>query len=191
MGDVAHKCKIPSFRVDMVDVVVWNWVIQLLTNPETLEEGINLRLTRNEKESAPLRERLAIAVEMLEDNNNQLARLVDLYIAGGFEKDVLTDRKKRLEESIKALEREKESILAILERTTLIHKQIKSIYEFAERIGKGIASAEANPKYQRQIIEALDVRVIFAIEEGKKVLYAQCVLDSEPVMIGIQSTTKR
>ena len=188
---VAHKCSIPSFRVDMVDAVIWNWVIQLLTNPEALEEGINFRLTQNERESAPLRERLAIAVEMLEDNNNQLARLVDLYIAGDFEKDVLADRKKRLEESIKALEREKASILAVLERTTLTPKQIKSIYEFAERIGKGLKSAQANPKYQRQIIEALDVRVIFAIENGEKVLYAQCVLDSELVMIGIQSTTKR
>lgn len=189
-GDVAHKCNIPSFRVDTVDAVIWNWVIQLLTNPEALEEGINLRLTQNEKESAPLRERLAIAADMLDGNNKQLARLVDLYIAGDFEKDLLTDRKKRLEESIKALEREKASILAVLERTSLTPKQIKSIYEFAERIGKGIKSAQTNPKYQRQIIEALDIRVIFAIEDGEKVLYAQCVLDTKPEKFGIPSTTK-
>jgi len=186
-GDVAHHCDIPSFRVDAVDPVVWDWVTRLLTDPQVLEEGLNTRLTINENESAPLRERLAIAEDMLKDNQNQLTRLLDLYVTGDFPKDVLVDRKNRLEESIKALEKERANIISMLETRNLTPKQIKSIYGFAERVGKGLQRAETDPAYKREIIEALDVRVVFAIENGQKVVYVQCVLDDEPERFGIPS----
>lgn len=175
----------PSFRVDAVDPVVWDWVTRLLTDPQVLEEGLNTRLTINEKGSAPLRERLAIAEDMLQDNQEQLARLLDLYVSGDFPKDVLVDRKQRLEDSIRALEKERASIISMLENRTLTPKQIKNIYGCAERIGRGLQRAEADPTYKGEIIEALDVRVIFAVENGQKVVYVQCVLEDEPERFGI------
>ena len=184
-GDVAHHCDMPSFRVDAVDPIVWDWVTRLLTDPQVLEEGLSTRLTINEAESAPLRERLSIAEDMLNDNQEQLTRLLDLYVGGDFPKDVLVDRKKRLEESIKALEKERANIISMLENRTLTPKQVKNIYGFAERIGKGLLRAETDPAYQREIIEALDVRVIFAAENGQKVVYVQCVLEDEPERFGI------
>ena len=190
-GEMSHQCKIPSFRVDIVDMIVWNWIIQLLTNPESLQDGLTAHLNQNEKEVSPIRERLTIADEMLSDNKNQLARLVDLYLSGDFSKDFLVDRKKRLEESIKALENEKISIIATLERQTLTPKQIKNIYEFAERVGNGLEAATTSPAYKRQIIEALDVRVVFAVEDNEKVIYAQCVLDHKSEKFGIPSITKQ
>ncbi|MGA7193601.1 MAG: recombinase family protein [Anaerolineales bacterium] len=187
-GGLAKKCNMPSFRVEIVDRIVWDWVVQLLTNPESLQEGLNNRLVQNEKESSPLQERLKIAEEMLEDNKSQLARLIDLYMGGEFPKEVLIDRKNRLEEAIKALERERANIQAALERATLTPKQIENIYEFAKRIRKGLNSAQNDPSYKRQIIDALDVRVIFAIENHEKVVYTQCVLDNGPERIGVPST---
>ena len=190
-GDVSHHCKMPSFRVDAVDPVVWDWVTRLLTDPHVLEEGLNTRLTINENESAPLRERLAIADDMLKGNQDQLTRLLDLYVAGDFPKDVLVDRKHRLEESIKALEKERANIISMLETRTLTPKQIKNIYGFAERIGKGLQLAETDPAYKREIIEALDVRAIFAVENGQKVVYVQCVLEDEPERFGIPPISRR
>jgi len=189
-GDVAHHCNMPSFRVDAVDPVVWDWVTRLLTDPQVLEEGLSTRLTINERDSAPLQERLAIAEDMLKDNQDQLTRLLDLYVAGDFPKDVLVDRKKRLEDSIKALETEKANIISMLERRTLTPRQIKNIYGFAERIGRGLELAETEPAYKREIIEALDVRAIFAEENGQKVIYVQCVLEDEPEKFGIPSISK-
>ena len=189
-GDVAHHCDMPSFRVDAVDPIVWDWVTRLLTDPQVLEEGLSTRLTINEAESAPLRERLSIAEDMLNDNQEQLTRLLDLYVGGDFPKDVLVDRKKRLEESIKALEKERANIISMLENRTLTPKQVKNIYGFAERIGKGLLRAETDPAYQREIIEALDVRVIFAAENGQKVVYVQCVLEDEPERFGIPPSSR-
>jgi site-specific DNA recombinase len=189
--DVSHHCKMPSFRVDAVDPVVWDWIASLLTDPQILEEGLNSRLTINENESAPIRERLAIAEDMLKDYQDQLARLLDLYVAGDFPKDVLVDRKNRLEESIKALEKERANIVSMLEQRTLTPKQIKSIYRFAERIGKGLSHAQTDPAYKREIIEALDVRAIFAVENGQKVIYVQCVLEDEPERFGIPPISRQ
>ena len=61
----------------------------------------------------------------------------------------------------------------MLEKRTLTPKQINNIYRFAKRIGKGLQLAETDPAYKREIIEALDVRVIFAVEDGQKVVYVQ------------------
>jgi hypothetical protein len=181
----------PSFRVDAVDPVVWDWITRLLTDPQVLEEGLNTRLTIDENESAPLRERLSIAEDMLRDHQEQLTRILDLYVAGDFPKDVLVDRKNRLEEAIKALEKERANIISMLEKRTLTPMQIENIYRFAERIGQGLLHAETDPAYKREIIEALDVQAIFAVENGQKVIYVQCVLEDEPERFGIPPIGRR
>ncbi len=41
MGNIADvSCNLPSFRVDVVDELVWNWVKDLLTKPGVLENGL-------------------------------------------------------------------------------------------------------------------------------------------------------
>lgn len=190
-GDVAHNCNMPSFRVDQVDAAVWSWIVRLLTDPVALEEGLQERLKRSDKEASPLRTRLAVADDMLRDHKNQLGRVLDLYIAGDFPKDVLVDRKKRLEDSIRALEAEIASIADTLERTSFTPQQMNSIKEFAKRVGAGLAQVQGRPAHQRQIVEALDVRVVFAVEKGDKVIYAQCALCDEPEKFGIPSITTR
>jgi site-specific DNA recombinase len=187
-GEFSKKCNMPSFRVEIVDQVVWNWIELILTDPEVLQEGLNSRLTQNEKQISPLEERLAIAEEMLEDNKSQLDRLLDLYVSGDFPKEVLVDRKKRLEDSIEALEKERANILSALEKITLTPKQVKNIFEFAKRIGKGLQSAQMDPAHKRQIIEDLDVWVTFAVEDGEKVLNVQCVLGESPEKLGVPSS---
>jgi len=78
----------------------------------------------------------------------------------------------------------------MLENKTLTPKQIKNIYGFAKSIGKGLQLAETDPAYKREIIEALDVRAIFAVENSQKVVYVQCVLDEEPERFGIPSISR-
>ena len=50
-----------------------------------------------------------------------MRRLLDLYLSGEFEREVLTDRKSRIEAAIQAIERERETLAEMLERKTLIH----------------------------------------------------------------------
>ena len=34
------KCPLPQFRFELVDAAVWQWVIEFLTNPNLLEQGM-------------------------------------------------------------------------------------------------------------------------------------------------------
>ncbi len=186
----AHRCHMPSYDAVKVDAAVWDWLIDVLTDPKRLEQGVNARLAQDEKELLPLKKRRSICQDMLEDCQHQLARLVDLYIMGEFSKDILADRKSRLEKSIEALESEMVGITSALERATLTPQQIENIHDFAREVSKGIETAQNNSAYQRQLIETLNVQVTFAMEGDEKVFYTKCVLDMEQMLWVLPRATR-
>lgn len=93
------------FRVEQVDEVIWNWIRSLLPEPETLQEGLIAQREKLDRGNAPIRERLEVVDDLLDDNRRQLERLVDLYLTSDFPKDVLMDRKDHLESTIRHLRR--------------------------------------------------------------------------------------
>ena len=48
-GLVGKTCKLPGFRADHVDRVVWDWVRSLVTDPEALAEGLRAREAERKK----------------------------------------------------------------------------------------------------------------------------------------------
>lgn len=72
--------------------------------------------------------------DLLADNCRQLERLLDLYLSGDFDKEVLTDRRTRLEATITALEKERAELTIQLETTTLTEGQIKTLADLAKRL---------------------------------------------------------
>ena len=103
MGVYARECDMPTIRADHVDAQVWSWVKSFLMEPEVLEQGLLAYQQERETESAPMRARLEIVNDLLADERAQLERLLDLYLSRAFPKDVLTDRKARIEETIASL----------------------------------------------------------------------------------------
>ena len=57
MGNIANvACNLPSFRVDVVDDLVWEWIKTLLTKPGVLEDGLVEYQEGREQFSAPIRD---------------------------------------------------------------------------------------------------------------------------------------
>ena len=104
-------CDMPTFRADHVESVVWNWIVEILQNPEVLITGIQSMREENELENHALRERLSIIEDELEKKDEQLSRLLDLFVNGDFPKDVLNDRRYQLESNISDLNREHDDLL--------------------------------------------------------------------------------
>lgn len=178
------SCKGMRFRVDHVDDVIWDWLRSLLTEPESLMDGLAAQREKQDAENAPLRERLQIVDGLLDDNQRQMERLLDLYLLEDFPKEVLLDRRQRLESTIEALEKERSNLRIHLEAQTLTAEQIQTIQEFAERMGKGLIAADADENFQsrRRIIEELNVQAILAIEGDEKIVHASCILEEEKVL---------
>ncbi len=98
MGNVANvKCHLPSFRVDVVDALVWEWIKDLLANPDTLEKGLAEYQQSREQFCAPIRDRLVVLDDLWQDSKGQLDRVLNLYIAGDIPRELLIDKKQQLE----------------------------------------------------------------------------------------------
>jgi site-specific DNA recombinase len=172
--DYNRSCNAPTFRADRVDAVVWDWVKEMLFDPDRLAQGLENYQAEQDKANEPLRARLAVVASLIADNREQLERLLDLYLSGSFPKEMLIQRKTQLETTIEALEREQAGLLAQLETRTLTDDQIQSLQEFAAKTRVGIELADFQTR--RGIIEALDVQVTLVVENGEKIAYVQCVL---------------
>jgi hypothetical protein len=174
--DYAQTCNLPQFRADDVDATVWEWVKGLLTDPEAFARGLRKYQQERHKENQPIRARTSVVNDLITDNRQQLERLLDLYLAGDFPKEMLTDRKIRLEKTILALEKERAGLAAHLEAGELTENQIKTLKDFIARVTDGIDIAEADFETRRGVIEALNVQATLAVEDGRKVAHVACIV---------------
>jgi site-specific DNA recombinase len=164
------------FRADHVDAAVWGWVKSFLTDPVMLTEGLQAEREEREQANAPLRNRLAVVDALLGDNQRQLERLLDLYLSGGFGKEMLAERKTRLETTIGALEGERAGLVAQLEARTLTGEQVQTIVDLAEQVRRKLPIADESFEARRRLIELLDVWMTLAVEDRERVVYARCML---------------
>ncbi len=188
---VGQNCDIPNFRADYVDTAVWNWVKSFLSDPTALQGGLNAYQAERERENVPIRERLKVVEDLLADNRAQLKRLLDLYLAGDFPKEMLMERKNRLETTMEALEKERAGLTARLEAQTLTEEQIQSLKDFAAEVAGGLEHADEDFESRRQIIDTLDVRATLAVEDGDKVVYVRCMVGDGVLSIVNSSTEKK
>lgn len=182
------KCRMPGFRGDWVDALVWEWLRALLSDPAELASGLAKLQEQQEQENSPLRDRMGVVEDLIANNRQQLARLLDLYLGGEFPKDMLVERKARLEATIQALEKEGDALASRLEARTLTPEQVMSIQRFAAEIAEGLEEAETDLEAKRRILDMLEVQVTLTIEDGKKWAWASCVLAGEE-RLSIESST--
>ena len=171
------SCNLPQFRVDQVDTLIWEWVKSFLVDPIALEEGLAAYHEEREEDNIGILDRIAVIDDLLSDNREHLERLIDLYLAGEFSKELLVDRKHRLETTIESLRAEKRNLQAYFETRTMTPRQLESIKEFANEVSLGIDAADVKFEKRRQIIELLNVQAILTVEDDSmKVLNVNSVL---------------
>jgi site-specific DNA recombinase len=167
-----------NFRAGFVDEKVWAWVKSLLTSPAALTRGLREYQELQDIESEPIRERVNVIDDLLNENRAQLDRLLDLYVDGEFPKEVLIDRKSRLEGTIQALEVERTELVVRLEKHTLSSDQVQSLGEFLAGVA---ARLEVMDDFdtRRRIIEDLDVRAVLGVEDGEETVRPWCFLNNK------------
>ncbi len=159
-----------------VDAIAWGWLRSILLDPEQLADGLTDYRERQEAEHKPIRARLEIVEELIAEQRKQLERLLDLYLSGDFAKEVLTDRRERIETSIGALDKERMGLVDHLVTNAMTEEQIADIQEFAASMAAGAEEAESDFNARRRIVEAAKVQGTVAYEDGKKILYLRCEL---------------
>ena len=135
-----------------------------------------------QQENQALFERIAIIEEQMNKYQAQLDRPLDLYLSGEFPKDVLTERKSRLEDMLFNLGKEHNNLMGHVRQVTMTDDQLAYVEEFCAKIRTGLDHADFNAK--RQIIQHLDIRGKVAFENGERVLYLKCLIEPpEPQLV--------
>lgn len=163
------------FRADFLDHAVWEWIRGILNENNNLEENLDLYRKRQEEIHRPLTERLQIINDLIQNNEIQLTRLLDLYLAGSFPADILEERKIRIEQALSGLREEQQRIESQLAQV-FDESHVSSILEFAQSIRAELSEADRDFRARRKIIQMLNVTGRAVIEDGKKVVYFDCVL---------------
>ena len=190
---VVCLCDMPSVRGDWVDALVWEWAKMIIESPGHLKQGLDNVQQELLEQNQALLERLSILEDQMSKYQSQLDRLLDLYLDGSFPKEVLTERKAHLEEVLFNLGKEHNDLMVHIRHVTITDDQLSFIEAFCATIRVGLEQADFNAK--RQIIELLDIRGAIAFENGEKVLYLRCLLDTQeqpqrlPMQISPSSNT--
>lgn len=166
-----------TYSAQSLDAEVWDWIYSLMTDVKQLRIGLEDYQNRREEDLIPYRERVEVINQLLANHQEQLNRLVDLFISGQFDKEILWERKNRLETTIASLEAEQKNIMQVLEGKSLTEEQILSIIEFAEKVAPKMDTKDFTKK--RDLIELLDVRAELKVENGEKIATVSCFLDEK------------
>ena len=100
-------CNMPTFRANDIHNAVWAWLSDLLQSLDNIAEGLRKMREEVKRSNSAIFERLALIEDQLGKEEQQLARLLDLYLNGDFPVEVLNQRKQDLNNTITELKREK------------------------------------------------------------------------------------
>ena len=183
------ECSLEVGKGNKIDVVIWDWVKSIVLDQKTLDEGLRSYQEICRVESIPLRERLEVVNDLIENNQTQLEKLLDLYLEGDFNRDMLTDRKSRLETTIAALDKEREKLIDALDVTTFTPDQIEGIREFAANVADGLGAADKDFKMRKRIVELLNITGTLTEENGEQILYARCIFGQDVLSVETTATS--
>lgn len=188
----AVKCTMhTNFPQGQMDEAVWNWVKSFLTDPEALLDGLSSYRKEQETAKKPLRDRLSILCDLISDRQQQMERLLDLYVGGDIPKDMLLERRKRLEDELAKLNAEQAHLTHSVEDKTITDEQVLEIKAFAEQVAQGLDAAANNFSARRRIIEMLNVRGSVDVENEEKVVYVECALGESSLYLSVTNTHRR
>lgn len=180
------QCDNKYFRADQVDRITLRWLTETLENPRVLRQRIEELKANQEKAAKPLQERLAVIDDLLEEHQAQLSRLLDLYLGGQFDREILAERKARLETTIHDLESERAKAIALLGSQTAIDDD--SLLDIGRQVAHGLYDAYHDFEIRRHHIEQLGVEAKLYVESGRRMIQLQCTLrDADALSIEADS----
>ena len=175
------------FKSEDVDFTIWEWLKSFIRNPDAIDAGIAEYHENREREQAPIRERLQVVDDLLIDHRSQLQKLLDLYLDGNFPKELLVERRQRLQDTVDSLANERVNLVSHLENSAYSPEQLQAMKEYTQEIAAGLEEAEEDFDSRKHIVEMLNVYASLAVEGDEKVAYVTCVFKTDPERLLIVS----
>jgi site-specific DNA recombinase len=169
---IKSRCNMPHIRGEQLEDQIWQWIKSVMQDPVHLAAGLRASQQEAERENSAVRERVSIIESQIAETQSQLNRLLDLFVSGEFSKEMLLERKTRLEDTLVELERTKAELNTHLLTAVLSDDQIAELEAFCAEVRTGLDNATFEDK--RRYFDLLDVRGKLTIENNEKVAYLSC-----------------
>jgi len=178
---MTRKCDLPQMNATQVDQIVWNWIEKFLTDPETLEAGLQGYKAIKDEESYPLRQELTVIEDLIDQQNKDLKQsLSDLRVMeqrnSQRAKTILLDDIQRTEKTLDHLEAQRNFLTNQLATRSLSEEQIRDLKAFAAEISKDLQTFRQDFEARSLLINMLDVKVTLQVEDDIKIAYVECRL---------------
>lgn len=140
------NCKNKSYRVEILDEIIFNEIRKLKIDPEYL------KVIRKEADKVSDQNQIKVIEEEIKSINNQLSRFMDLYGVGKYDMDQLDDKTKPLAKRKLKLQKELKKL-----QETSKHKTDKEVLKIVESFDEVIEKGSLEDR--RAIIQALIDRI--------------------------------
>lgn len=174
-------CDVSNYHVDAVDTAVWAWICDLLGNPEKIKQGLQELQEDSLAPKKSLEDRNIIIQEQLDEAQDKLNKIIDLYLNRVFTEDVLLLKKAEIESTIHHLQSELTEISSHLHNQDVSAEQFADIEAFCKEIQSRLSGATFEEK--RQLIDFLDVHGKLALENDEKVVYVKCQIGKQQLSV--------
>lgn len=173
-------CKEKGINVEILEPLVWNWLVDLLTDEAKLEKGLREMVANRENELAKLRARHSDTEKLIHQKDKQIDQLrADLR--------ELTSQSARMAilKEIDLLGKEKDSLFAEqqtidaeLEKRAITDADLETIRRYAREIRRKL-NGEPTYEEKRALFASIDLRVQLRhneINEKERELFVTCGL---------------
>jgi site-specific DNA recombinase len=174
-------CDMPNYNAKRLEHMVWEWLRRVLLHPDRLAQGLRGKRAELEGANNVVYERLSLLESRIAETQNQLSKLLDLYLEGDFTKEILNHRKTELENILSDMIRERTESASYLIPVNLSDENIEVIKSFCSEVRSGLDNATFEDK--RRYMELLDVRCKLALENQEKVAYVKCKLEAQRLSV--------
>jgi site-specific DNA recombinase len=164
-----------SFSAKKVDPVVWQWIATTLLDEQAIVDGYNNLYQHSQSEVAMLENQRAVFARQYQETQQQLERLLDLYLSGGFDKAILEQRKEVLEKTLNTLKEELSTVDAALLEQTGSEDDLAALLAFAGQVKSNVT--DLTFEYKRHLVEILNVRATLTVEDGMPIVYVVSRID--------------
>lgn len=169
------RCSLPSFQVDVVDAMVWDWVRTLMRYPDSLQRLLEESQHERHEAAREVRQQLAHVEERLKVEEKRLGTLVrefaDLQtsVTPPAVKEIYRQTKEQSELLLRELTEERDRLSKEVANTTIAPELTDRLVALAATVREDIDTLPFVGR--RELIYGLDVRGELAYENGERVLY--------------------
>lgn len=179
-----------SINAEMAEAAVWNWLVNVIEDEDTLRAGLQEMANRSASELEPKRQRLEWVKTEFENIDKKIRRLITTL--GDEEDQTIIDA---LKDQTRILSKQKETLNDERQRLECELSQVQLAEEVQEQIIKRVAQIRRNLELatyeqKRELFNTLDLHVVFYDNEEGRRLGVSCGIAPDGVEIGLYPSSR-